>query len=74
VSRYLLAVLQEDVDATQRAAAWQWIMLGPAVDKLVDLGEVNQVTLETILRPPSPDLERIYQRSSRKPKRKESVG
>lgn len=66
MSRYLLAVLREDVDYHAREAAWRWIMLGPAVDKLVDLGEINQVTLDTILRPPSPTLERVHQRSKKR--------
>jgi hypothetical protein len=73
VSRFLLVELHEDLAAhyQTRAGAWRLIKQVPGVHTIEDLAEISQATLDAILRPPSPDLERMYQRS-KKPKRKES--
>jgi hypothetical protein len=76
VSRFLLVEMEEDLAAryTTHDGVFISCKCVNGVKSVCDLGEVNQVTLDTILRPPSADLERVYRRSSRKPKRKESVG
>ncbi len=75
MSRFLLVEMEEDLAAryTSHDGVFISCKCVNGVRSVCDLGMIDQVTLETILRPASPDLERIYQRSQ-KLKRKESAG
>ena len=46
MSRYLLVTLAEDLPQDARQAAWDWIMLAPAVDSLTDMACLSPQTYE----------------------------
>jgi len=58
--------LQPDTGMFERQAVWDLIKATPAVESIVDLAAIDWTTLETILRPPSPELERLYRKAKAK--------
>lgn len=76
MSRFLLVEMEEDLAA--RYTSHDGVLISckcvNGVKSVCDLGQVNQVTLDAILRPPSPDLERIYQGKTGTGSRKRKEG
>ena len=67
MSRFLLVTMYEDL--ASRYTTHDGVLLScklvNGVESVTDLGMIDQTTLDLILRPPSPDLERAYKRSKK---------
>jgi len=51
VSRFLLVELEVDLDHHARQAAWDWILLAPAVQRLTDMEVLSPQTYEQWMLP-----------------------